>query len=181
MTRQCGSRAHAYYFHSRARLDGTFCASHAPGSETSKGGLGGPMSIVREAYKCKWMWVLTGALVGAALAGALTYRQHHAPVTQSLTPDGAYCDNGIAAAKGHAPMALAGTIPSIQPIGQTAWIPKISDPKPPESAPVGMVWIPGGQFWMGTADDHMLDARPWHRVDVDGYWMDKAEVTNEQF
>ena len=27
----------------------------------------------------------------------------------------------------------------------------------------------------------MTDARPWHRVYVDGYWMDKTEVTNEQF
>ena len=44
-----------------------------------------------------------------------------------------------------------------------------------------MTWIPGGQFWMGTSEDHMTDARPWHRVYVDGYWMDKTEVTNEQF
>jgi formylglycine-generating enzyme required for sulfatase activity len=44
-----------------------------------------------------------------------------------------------------------------------------------------MTWIPGGQFWMGTQEDQMPDARPWHRVYVDGYWMDEAEVTNEQF
>jgi formylglycine-generating enzyme len=127
------------------------------------------MLIVREAFKRKWMWVLTGALASAGLGGALTYRQHHAQVTQSLTRDGAYCDNGIAAAKSHAPMAVA------------AWVPKINEPKPPEPAPVGMTWIPGGQFWMGTADERMADAKPWHRVYVDGYWMDKTEVTNEQF
>jgi len=34
---------------------------------------------------------------------------------------------------------------------------------------------------MGVEDDHMPDARPWHRVYVDGYWMDKTDVTNEQF
>jgi sulfatase modifying factor 1 len=44
-----------------------------------------------------------------------------------------------------------------------------------------MMWIPGGQFWMGTSEDHMADARPWHRVYVDGYWMDETEVTNEEF
>jgi formylglycine-generating enzyme required for sulfatase activity len=44
-----------------------------------------------------------------------------------------------------------------------------------------MTWIPGGQFWMGTQEAHMPDARPWHRVYVDGYWMDTTEVTNEQF
>ena len=27
----------------------------------------------------------------------------------------------------------------------------------------------------------MTDARPWHRVYVDGYWIDKTEVTNEEF
>ena len=69
------------------------------------------MSIVREAYKSKWMWVLTGTVVGAGLGGALSYRQHRAPVTQSLAPDGAYCDNGIGAAKGHAATALARAAP----------------------------------------------------------------------
>jgi formylglycine-generating enzyme required for sulfatase activity len=126
------------------------------------------------------MWVLTGTLAGVGLGGALTYRQHH-PATQSVAPDGAYCESGIAAAKGHAAMALAGALPSIQTIGQTAWTPKINDPGPPEPTPLGMAWIPGGQFWMGAADDHMTDARPWHRVYVDGYWIDKTEVTNEQF
>lgn len=74
-----------------------------------------------------------------------------------------------------------------------------------------MVWIPGGEFSMGsknplkesaasqsasttkssatacqaeghcTAQDDMRDARPIHRVYVDGFWMDKTEVTNDQF
>ena len=61
---------------------------------------------------------------------------------------------------------------------------------PPGPAPEGMVWIPGGEFSMGCSDpslcndggnDPMPDARPIHRVCVDGFWMDKTEVTNEQF
>jgi formylglycine-generating enzyme required for sulfatase activity len=44
-----------------------------------------------------------------------------------------------------------------------------------------MVWIPGGEFWMGSDEPAFPDARPWHRVSVDGFWMDKTEVTNEQF
>ncbi len=60
-------------------------------------------------------------------------------------------------------------------------------PGPP---PAGMVWIPGGEFSMGASDprgmehggpDAMNDARPIHRVAVDGFWMDATEVTNEQF
>jgi len=56
--------------------------------------------------------------------------------------------------------------------------------------PTGMVWIPGGEFSMGTTDptnevcggpDTMDDARPVHRVYVDAFWMDATEVTNEEF
>jgi len=62
--------------------------------------------------------------------------------------------------------------------------------KPPGPAPEGMVWIPGGEFSMGSDDptvslcggnDAMPDARPIHRVYVDGFWMDKTEVSNAQF
>jgi len=61
---------------------------------------------------------------------------------------------------------------------------------PPGPAPSGMTWIPGGEFSMGAADprglDHggheaMDDARPIHRVYVDGFWMDKTEVTNGEY
>jgi sulfatase modifying factor 1 len=53
-----------------------------------------------------------------------------------------------------------------------------------------MVWIPGGEFSMGTDDprgmacggpDAMPDARPIHRVYVDGFWIDRTEVTNAEF
>ena len=43
-------------------------------------------------------------------------------------------------------------------------------------APANMVWIPGGEFAMGS--EHFPDARPVHRVSVDGFWMDVTEVTN---
>ena len=43
-----------------------------------------------------------------------------------------------------------------------------------------MVWIPGGTFAMG-ADDGQSDEKPVHQVTLDGFWMDKSEVTNEQF
>jgi len=46
----------------------------------------------------------------------------------------------------------------------------------------GMVWIPGGEFTMGTDEaDSYPHERPAHRVRVNGFWMDKTEVTNEQF
>lgn len=53
--------------------------------------------------------------------------------------------------------------------------------KPPETAPSGMVWIPGGTFWMGGNDRATTDADPSHRVALGGFWMDRTEVTNRQF
>jgi sulfatase modifying factor 1 len=48
--------------------------------------------------------------------------------------------------------------------------------------PLGMVWIPGGEFLMGsnlsTAEQ---SERPAHRVRVHGFWMDHTHVTNAQF
>ena len=44
----------------------------------------------------------------------------------------------------------------------------------------GMVWIPGGTFQMGSSK-HYPEERPVHRVSVDGFWMDRAPVTNERF
>jgi formylglycine-generating enzyme required for sulfatase activity len=53
-----------------------------------------------------------------------------------------------------------------------------------------MVLIPGGEFSMGASDPPDMDevgmkattdARPVHRVYVDGFFMDKTDVTNAQF
>jgi formylglycine-generating enzyme required for sulfatase activity len=57
----------------------------------------------------------------------------------------------------------------------------INKTPPPGTAPEGMVWIPGGTFWMGCADCEMPDALPVHLVTVDGFWMDATPITNAQF
>src|SRR5262245_16969607 len=52
----------------------------------------------------------------------------------------------------------------------------------PPAAPPGMVWVPGGEFTMGTNSDlGWPDEKPAHRVRVNGFWMDETEVTNSQF
>jgi formylglycine-generating enzyme len=61
----------------------------------------------------------------------------------------------------------------------------------PSRTPAGMAWIPGGQFSMGAAQhmDEMnevgmqatVDSRPIHRVYVDGFFIDRTDVTNAQF
>src|SRR5579863_2264654 len=72
--------------------------------------------------------------------------------------------------------AFAPTVPSTQPA--------------PAPTPPGMVWICGGEFSMGAADPPDMDmvgmrattdSRPIHRVYVEGFFMDKTDVTNAQF
>jgi formylglycine-generating enzyme len=43
-----------------------------------------------------------------------------------------------------------------------------------------MVWIPGGTFQMGS-NHHYPEEAPVHPATVEGFWIDKYEVTNEQF
>lgn len=80
--------------------------------------------------------------------------------------------------------------------GQNTTRPSAFGPTIPNSGPAprpevhNMAWIPGGEFSMGSEDprampegghEEMNDARPIHRVYVDGFWMDKTDVTNDEF
>ncbi len=50
----------------------------------------------------------------------------------------------------------------------------------PAEAPEGMCWIPGGTFRMG-ATNFYPEERPVREITVDGFWIDRFAVTNEQF
>jgi formylglycine-generating enzyme required for sulfatase activity len=75
--------------------------------------------------------------------------------------------------------------------GVSPFLPTIPNrASPAEQAPPGMVWIPGGEFSMGSsgptsglcgAEGETPDALPVHRVYVDGFRMDRTDVTNAQF
>lgn len=85
----------------------------------------------------------------------------------------------------------AGTANSVFAATNSAFQPTRPNRSPaPGQAPPGMVWIPGGEFSMGANDPPDMDevgmkatrdARPIHRVYVDGFFMDKTDVTNAQF
>ena len=106
----------------------------------------------------------------------------------------------------HAGRALPWSISVVGAVALIAWfaadrhfggrrvefLPTIENATPaPRTAPDGMVWIPGGEFSMGAAEpadtedvvgmQAVGDSRPVHRVSVDGFWMDRNEVTNDQF
>lgn len=44
-----------------------------------------------------------------------------------------------------------------------------------------MALIPAGEFSMGNKHEMFPDAQPVHRVKVDSFWIDKTELTNDEF
>jgi formylglycine-generating enzyme required for sulfatase activity len=67
------------------------------------------------------------------------------------------------------PKSTPGTEPRAQP-----------SPAPGPAPFPDMVWIPSTTFRMGSSD-HYPEEAPVHRVHVDGFWIDRAPVTNAQF
>jgi sulfatase modifying factor 1 len=67
------------------------------------------------------------------------------------------------------------------PDAESAALVSTNSTAPPGAAPDGMVWIPGGTFWMGCDDCDMPDTQPVHLVAIDGFWMDRTPVTNAKF
>ena len=68
-----------------------------------------------------------------------------------------------------------------QPLTRTAApVPVCSLPAPePGARHPGMVWVPAGQFDMG--DTQYPEEGPIRPTRVDGFWMDRTEVTNDEF
>ena len=93
--------------------------------------------------------------------------QNRAKGIQSAPQSSAHCDAGVSRHSLHAASLVEASDISA------------STKAEPNSSPDRMVWIPGGQFWMGT--DHMEDAQPVHEVEVKGFWIDRTDVTNEEF
>ena len=122
--------------------------------------------------RLKWIWAVRILLIALGICGIA---QNRARGNQSAIPQSAasqsdspmQCDSGLSRHSLHA-AALTETLATE------------SKPTPDRSAsPWGMVWIPSGRFWMGT--NHMEDAQPVHQVEVKGFWMDRNDVTNEEF
>jgi formylglycine-generating enzyme required for sulfatase activity len=90
------------------------------------------------------------------------------------TASGVGAGGGTACCTGLPVRYPGSAIPDKQRIGPSAFA---SQDKPP-----GMVWIPAGEFTMGSVDAYAWpDESPTHRVFVEGFWMDATEVTNAQF
>ena len=72
---------------------------------------------------------------------------------------------------------MSATVPASQPQTERS----SSGQSPPGPAPdLDMVWIPGGEFTMGS-NDHYPEEAPAHRAAVSGFWIDRTQVTNAAF
>ena len=106
-----------------------------------------------------WLWYSAGALL--VLVAAIFFLRER---QQAVDPHSAHTS-----AKSESKDPASTSQVSINPATQ---------PGPP---PEGMVWIPGGTFWMGCSNCEMPDTQPIHLVSVDGFWIDTTPVTNSQF
>ena len=125
----------------------------------------------RTSGRRKPILIVVGLLVlgSVAFAGWRYVQPSHDP---TMANSNLSCDTGMSHAK------MMHDAPGSSAVGEP---PVIDKTVPPGDAPEGMVWIPAGEFSMGSEEPSFPDARPVHRVTVHGYWMDKTEVTNEMF
>ena len=72
-------------------------------------------------------------------------------------------------------LALAAT-----PTGTPADTPTLGDTRTRPADDMEMVYVPAGEFQMGSNEGNS-DERPVHTVALDGFWIDKTEVTNAQY
>lgn len=82
--------------------------------------------------------------------------------------------------------AVAGAIAGLADVQWKSHRLDASEPKPVMgngvNGPRGMMWIPGGDFVMGSTDPFSKpNERPAHRVRIHGFWMDRTPVTNAEF
>lgn len=114
--------------------------------------------------------ILVAPLAVLALAASVSDQ----PPPSCCTPSG----RGAMLVAVSAPSAAPATNSTTGPVAS----PAADGSNTPNAVSLGMVWIPGGEFQMGSTDPLARpDEAPVHRVRVDGFWMDQTEVTNAQF
>jgi sulfatase modifying factor 1 len=129
---------------------------------------------------------LVAAILFAGIVGGALYTR--SPASAAMSEHSA---DRVAASSAPADGQPATRAAPEPPPNSASFLPTVPNKTPvPGTAPQGMVWITGGEFSMGAQDPPDMnevgmqatkDSRPVHRVYVDGFFMDKTDVTNAQF
>jgi sulfatase modifying factor 1 len=146
------------------------------------------MTPPKEQFKkrtAKTAWIVTGVIILAVLACVVIYREPGSGAALAGSPEAM----NPKANSGNNPDL--GTKKPMSAIQETAFAPTIPNKQPqPGNAPAGMVWISGGGFSMGAQEmpgmnevgmNATRDSSPIHRTYVDGFYIDKTDVTNAEF
>ena len=112
------------------------------------------------------IYVISAIILAAAFGLALHLRSMRA---SNEAVKGQNCERGVSAAK-----QLGAVSGMKEPTLSNASATRVTTPQ-------GMALIPSGEYWMGSNEPMFRDARPWHRVYLDSFYIDKTLVTNEQF
>jgi formylglycine-generating enzyme len=141
-------------------------------------------------WRARWIWLVVLLCCGTALGALASKAQMAWRNSDSVAVNGNPPSDGAGTKEPDTvppncctpqdenPTADAPLTPPGLPDGVAL---RINPTPPTRPAPECMVWIPGGVYWRGSETKIHRDARPWHLVEVDGFWMDAAPVTNEQF
>jgi formylglycine-generating enzyme required for sulfatase activity len=100
----------------------------------------------------KLPWLCTFSLGLITLPATILVAEHpqHTTIKKSTKAvQSAACEAGVGAVKRQA-LSSAAASGARRPMRAT----------PPGRAPAGMVWIPTGEFWMGSGEPKFTDARP---------------------
>ena len=143
-----------------------------------------------EERSARAFWV-SGLVIALAIGACIAVYKHSAPFQANLPLAAMPPDANQTTPLGPSTPATSAPKNPAPEMRQVAFGPTTPNTaSPPAKAPQGMAWIPGGEFSMGAQnppdmDDvgmkATLDSRPVHRVYVDGFFMDKTDVTNAQF
>ncbi|HUV88645.1 MAG TPA: SUMF1/EgtB/PvdO family nonheme iron enzyme [Anaerolineae bacterium] len=127
--------------------------------------------------------VLASVLVFLGFGASITPAASLFPPTATATVESSPAVTALPTGTATAEPSPAAAVPSptVSPPSPTAG-PTISMPQSRvwEADGAEMVFVPAGEFIMGS-EELGDDERPAHRVYLDGFWIDRYEVTNEQF
>jgi serine/threonine-protein kinase len=122
-----------------------------------------------------WVWVVLG---GVGFAVVLLLCGGLALGIYGVGPAAASPTVPVVASTGTPPMATA------RPLSHTAMPtqagPFLGDTWPRSADGMVMVFVPAGESPMGSTEGES-DERPVHVVALDGFWIDRTEVTNDQY